>query len=361
MTNKSKTNNMPQADIDKIAEEIYTYFKENNARMTKIDTVQVFSQYPAEQVQDAFAIVEGFKGMQETGYNDYKEYGMFPIFGYSKDGASLEGEGYWVRGPLRVNKKGYARIPTQMFKGFLISQPHRKEIIDKMLDFAIYDRTLYCKSAKDACDFLNIDADSPDFLAKEGKKVSQAIRTRSYYFLEVGKLFDIRDNSQYSNEQAALFLMNYALGSIKGNREWQKTNNRFLLSRMDGFDSPVSPEKWSDEIKAISTRAKLDRLKRLVTHYYDVTFFGARMRGFAFSMKYTETELAAIVAVKVKDGKQKTIRSAKKGKTQAEELQEMLDWITKKGLSLKDVKKKIDEAEYRREEQKRRNAENAKS
>lgn len=355
MTKTSNQQIISSPTIDAIADEIYSYFKENNARMTVVDAIHYFEKYSVEDVVEAFEQAVCYRGMQQTGVNESQKDdtgGFTPeIYGYSKDGRSLKDEGYWVRGPLKITQKGFARIPTQMFKGFLESQPKREDIINDMICFAIYDRSLYCKSAKEASDFLNIDSKNPDRSAEYGKRISKSIRTHSYYYLQLSKLFDIRDNRNCTNEQASLFLMYYALGSIKGTRDYQKTNNSFMLSRMDGNDSLVPPEEWSWEIRNISTRSKLDRLKRLVKEYYKVTFYGAHMRGFIFSMKYNDEELMMLLATTSHWGKEKALKHEKKEKkTQAQEMEDTLKWLQFRGLSVEAVKKMVEDNKTKREQ-----------
>lgn len=313
---------MGQELLDSMKEKIKSYFIAHTDRMTRDGAVAKFADKRDDQMLVDFAfdslIKEGF--MQSTGVVDGDE-----VFGHSANGSVLPQLGWWVRTPLKIKKEGAVRIPVQMFKGFLETQTKRRAMINDMEHFAIYDRYLLCNNAAKAMQFIGLhytdDADwekqeSFDSASKEaenGRKLAMQIRTHSYFYTYMGTgkgklLWDIYKDGNFSNEKATLYLMYLALGSIQGSRSFAKTNNNFLLSRMDGNDSLVPPEQWSQEIQAIATRRKLDRFKRLMTEYYGVVFVSPKgCHGYYFSTKLKEEDFfkAVINSMAAPDGKQR--------------------------------------------------------
>lgn len=347
---------------DKVKEAIKEYFDECNARMTTEDAVDIFG-YDAGAVSKAFnsLLQEGW--LQCTG-----RVGKYNVFGHSKDGKMLPEYGYWVRTPLKIQKECFARVPVQMFKGFLSSHVKRKQMINDMISFATYDRYIYCKDAVKAVQFLGYhwgnDVDFEEDFSKRdsekevsaGEDIAKTIRTRSYFYLRVcigdsktKALFKIRDDDSFSNEQAAIYVMYLALGSIQGNRSYAKTTNDFLLSRMDGNDTKVTTDKWSVEIQAISTRRKLERLKGLVTQYYGVSFaIPPGCHGFFFSTKLSEDELIKAVIV----GNKKKEPSQPKPKDRKPTMREKFAAARRElGLAPKTLQQIEDDAARRRQEQ----------
>lgn len=342
-----KEETLDKSILENLTSEIYDYFKEHNARLSEEDAARIFADHSAPYIKKAFSKVTYKPCIQYVGSVDGCK-----VYGYSKDGSSLAKTAYWVRTPIKIKEEGFARIPVQMFKGFLSSQSERKSLVRKMLYFAVYDRTLYTKSAERACKFLRISFDNPDNAARRGEDIGTSIRTRSYLYVNVHKLIEISNDDQYTNEQATLWLMFYVLGSVQGNSPYSRTTNDFLLSRMDGNDTRVDPSEWSAEIQTISTRRKLDRLKRLVSQYYNVSFFGAHVRGFYFSTKLKEGELMAALAAPRKSKQKK-----KETKTQAQKFAEMKAWLVENNMTLDQVLKLADKR--REDERSKKNGANS--
>lgn len=345
---------------DQVKEAIKEYFTERNARMTTEDAVGIFG-YDAGAISKAFNSLMREGWLQVTGRS-----GSYNIFGHSKDGKLLPQYGYWVRTPLKIEKAYFARVPVQMFKGFLSSHVRRKNLINDMISFATYDRYLYCKDAVKAVQFLgyhwgNDDEFKEDYSksnsenrVSQGEELAKNIHTRSYFYLRVcsgdvktNNLFKIREDESFSNEQAALYVMYLALGSIQGNRSYAKTTNDFLLSRMDGNDTKVTPEKWSVEIQAIATRRKLERLKGLVTQYYGVSFaIPPGCHGFFFSTKLSEDELIKAVLV----GNKKEPGQAKPKERKPTMKEKFAQARQELGINPKSLQQIEDEARQRKQE-----------
>lgn len=308
-------------DVEKITEILKEYFIKYNARMSKNDAVTKFAGHDKQKVKKAFDSLVNSNFLQSTGY--VKDHGSMVIqaYGHSNDGTELPKYGYWVRTPLKIQKECFARIPVQMFKGFLTSQIKRANVIKDMINFATYDRYIYCNNELETEKFLGYEFEHNTQeeekqavmrFANKGKEVSMNIKTRAYFYCRVSggegdgiTLYKIRDNVNFSNEQATIYVMWLALGSIQGNRSFAKTTNSFLLSRMDGNDSLVNKEGLSNEIRNISTRRKLQRLKELVKQYYHVSFAAPPgCKGFYFSTKLTEKGLikAILVSIQKREG-----------------------------------------------------------
>lgn len=143
--------------------------------------------------------------------------------------------------------------------------------------------------------------------------ISELIRLRNAYV----KKFPHYDT-------AVCDLMFWALGSIKGRKDYAMTNDLFLLARMNGDDKPNKVSKprfknsmakqkyeekmsalsqrekllceynFTSEIRAIGTRRKMLKYRKMLSETYKVAFY-PKTRGYYFSMKLTLEELKSKV------------------------------------------------------------------
>ncbi len=185
----------------------------------------------------------------------------------------------------------------------MLSPPKKFDAINDIIAYAVFDTfKKFTKNGKDqdkvlpkVYDFLKMSnsngLDGMKCTLDRGDKIANSIKTKSYFFIDKSRLFELRDNS-YSYDLYVAMTMFFALGSIQGKQSFWKATNLFLLSRMDGRDKTISnADRLSAPVKKINTRRKLDKYKGILEEHFGVSFWGFRMRGFYFSTKLSKEEL----------------------------------------------------------------------
>lgn len=254
----------------------------------------------------------------------------------------------------RKSKGVFVTIPSRLMQGFLSVRGNdivSCDVVNGIIDYSIYtEQARTNKTLPEVYQALAIHVADPANEADEAKRMQRAWRhgkelfeennkpgsynyTKSTFQVPLSRLFDLRDNENgfLSSVDAICQLMYWALGSIQGNAEYQKTNDMFLLARMAGNDKPekvkqhtfkdgskakqkhdaklatmsqrqimLAGYKMQDEFRNIGTRRKMARYKKLLSRNYHVAFY-SKARGFYFSTRLDTAELAKKVeALKVK-------------------------------------------------------------
>lgn len=247
---------------------------------------------------------------------------------------------------MRKQKKNIiVSVPSKLMKNFLANRKPgivNIDVANNIIDYAVYNEEQRTKKSltevykaldlivtkgdkgEEETDKQKIDACMLNSW-RHGKEIAERhenITSKSTFHVSLTRLFALKKRLQGENYDSAICsLMYWALGSIQGNADYQKTNDVFLLSRMNGNDKPEitkipqfvgeskAKKKYDaeraamsqrqqrladyvlqDEIKAIGTRRKIMRYKKLLADKYQVAFY-SKARGFYFSTKLKEDEL----------------------------------------------------------------------
>lgn len=194
------------------------------------------------------------------------------------------------------------RVPTCLFHGLIKIQDTRfidDEVINRIADYIVYSMKRHMnKSLKEVWKKLGLQEMSESQMQdawKRGKEISEGITSKSFFFVDYHKMFQLRDKDP-TFDKAIKLLMYYSLGSIQGKAKYRKCDNLMLLSRLDGNDKRLKDSaSLSIDIARLNTRRKMERYKRLLTQAYNVGFY-SKARGFYFSTKLNSEELKDVLS-----------------------------------------------------------------
>lgn len=183
------------------------------------------------------------------------------------------------------------KIPTGLWRGFL-ERGKRNDVVSRMLCYLAYNEYLETGDSEAAMSSIGLTCSEKKAKAvfSTGRSIAEKVDTKSFFFVDVSKLLEFWAEDKTDNE-ATLFAMYYALGSMQGKKNYFKTNNRALLSRMSGYDSIVDEALFPSVLSGL-TKYTMRKLRSLMYEYYKVSFYAPQAcRGFYFSTKLDLKEL----------------------------------------------------------------------
>lgn len=210
-------------------------------------------------------------------------------------------------------KTKYFNFPIQLLDGFMVD--HMK-VLNDIFSYAVYkhaaDKLTEGTIAHRWGKSLNYFGVTGGVL-KNGKLLYDSIPVKSPIAgISIEKYFDFYKNEKTDFEKATL-LAYLALKSILGKDSYQKLDNAYLLSRMDGKVKSFKDNiKLSDEIYKYSHPYAVRKLKKELKNYWGLKEYSYYTRGFYVSFSMPLEELVFQAEKRKKSTKEKVAKKLQK-------------------------------------------------
>ena len=197
---------------------------------------------------------------------------------------------------MRHSKSKYFNFPIQLLKGMLLN---KQRTLEDIFDYSVYARSLkfyYSNSDEKftkALEYYGVTVENKAESRKNGRGLMNNTYPGSSPMtgMSVHMYFDFYENDKSEFEIVCLLAF-LSLKSIVGNKRYAKTNNLFLLSRMDGNTKAVkSPEDLSPEIREYNTHYRMRKIKDTLDNNWGLKTYSNHMRGFYFSFEISPADL----------------------------------------------------------------------
>lgn len=202
--------------------------------------------------------------------------------------------------------KEYFNFPIQLVEGFLVNT---EKVLDDIFNYALYAHAIKLDhntdEAKMKAAFNDFEVESVvQNTLKGGRKLYNFFPLKSP-FVGISKTiyFDFYKNEKTDFEKATLLAF-LALKSIVGVKPYMRTNNSFMLSRMDGkLTSVIDYAYLSDEVRKYSTEYQTRKLRNELFDKWGLVY--CQSRGFLASWSLTLDKLNEIAVFNSAKSKEK--------------------------------------------------------
>lgn len=182
----------------------------------------------------------------------------------------------------------YFNFPIQLLKGFLTSPA---ECLDNISDYSLvrYARDTSgettVQAISDVCGEFDINPQVAAKVRQNGLKLLRGIPERSPMVgLSLKLYWEYYENEKNDFEKVTL-LAYLAMKSIIQNKAYQKLDNRFWYSRMDGNVTSCEPDQLSTEVRFFLTEHYSKKLRRELVDNWGLTTYSRYTRGFYVSFQ----------------------------------------------------------------------------
>lgn len=212
-----------------------------------------------------------------------------------------------------TEKAEYLNIPIQLLSDFL---DDTQTSIRNIYYYSLYAHFIKIEKGtlkeryKETCDWLNFKAVNREDNLLYGKVLF--LRYPNSPMTGIGRnVYSEFNKLEKSDFDKACFLAFHALKSIVGNKTFQKADNKFLWSRMDGKVKTIKDvSELSERVRYFAQEYQTLKIKRELQDNWGLIYYAQQTRGFYFSFKL---ELKSLIREALK-GKRKSIEKQRLSK-----------------------------------------------
>lgn len=189
----------------------------------------------------------------------------------------------------------YFNFPIQLLKGFMI---HPVICLDNISDYCLVKGALDGDSGEatveaisDVCSEFGITVPDVAKVRRKGLKLLRDIPGGGPMVgLSLKVYWDFYQDEKSDFDKITL-LAYLAMKSIIQNKAYQKLENKFWYSRMDGNVTSCEPDQLSTEVRFYFTEYYSKRLKQELTDNWGLKTYSRCMRGFYVSFRLSLEDL----------------------------------------------------------------------
>jgi hypothetical protein len=186
-------------------------------------------------------------------------------------------------------EEDYFNFPIQLLGGFMVDH---KKALNAILCYAVFAGTLKLEFGTElekfesSADFLKVSMGSMKFKLLNGKKQYNSLPPNSPKVgLSTSVFWSYLEEDKTDFEKACLLAF-LAIKSIVGRKEYCRTTNALILSRMDGRVKSISDiSELSDEIYFFSNRYQLTKIINELKCNWNLFYYAKGIRGSYVSFK----------------------------------------------------------------------------
>ena len=223
-----------------------------------------------------------------------------------------------------MSHQRYFNFPVCLLKDFLTDS---KTALINICNYSVYAYSLLQAEEDEvfnimhALDFFDIDCDYPERSLSRGEAIYDKVEFHAPKVgLNVDIFWDFYKNEKTEFEKICLLAF-LGIKSILGNKAYCKTDNKYLLSRMNGSAGSHDRELLSELLKKYANEYQLKKIKNELSQHWGLKTYSRYTRGFYVSFSYSLEELMY---------EAEKNRKRRKMKLQKQEEKQLLDKVLKK-------------------------------
>lgn len=236
-------------------------------------------------------------------------------------------------GKIMKNKRSedkYFNVPIEIFSGFMLDH---QTVLRNVADYAIYAHSLKLEfdspedKVKHAASYFNVTLGSALMTLNNGKKLNGIYQDGAPKTgISLPMFWDYFDNEKSDFEKICL-LGFLAIKSILQKKSFQKLDNKYWLSRMDGRAKSVKEiSELSKEIRFYANEYQTKKIKSSLVLNWGLVTYSRYTRGFYVSYKLSLEEL-----IYEAEKKRISVREKEYKKMEQQALQNVLNRLKNEG------------------------------